>query len=129
MLRSPRALRTSKPRTRLNADGVASNCWTSTAMSWRSAQATCDLRSSLPRHRGNDDYHPRWQGPSTLDHQTQTAHHASKVDCADGLRKMLGWDKKGETEATDDITELLVMIRRKSGDPNALPDTQSTQPI
>jgi len=46
----------------------------------------------------------------------------SKVDCADGIRKMLGWDKHPETEVTDDITELLVMIRRKSGQDNALPE-------
>lgn len=39
----------------------------------------------------------------------------SKVDCADGLRKMLAWDKKTDATAEDDITELLVMIRRKSG--------------
>jgi hypothetical protein len=40
----------------------------------------------------------------------------SKVEAADGIRKMLGWDKvvkAGEPE--DDITELLVMIRRRSG--------------
>jgi hypothetical protein len=38
-----------------------------------------------------------------------------KVEAADGIRKMLGWDrvvKPGEPE--DDITELLIMIRRKS---------------
>jgi hypothetical protein len=38
----------------------------------------------------------------------------SKVDCADGLRKMLGWDKKLEAMPDDDISELLIMIRRKS---------------
>ena len=35
----------------------------------------------------------------------------SKVDCADGIRKMLGWDKSVKAgEPDDDITELLVMI-------------------
>lgn len=40
----------------------------------------------------------------------------AKVEAADGIRKMLGWDKvvkAGEPE--DDITELLVMICRRSG--------------
>ena len=39
----------------------------------------------------------------------------AKIEAADGIRKMLGWDKpikSGEPE--DDITELLVMIRRRS---------------
>ena len=40
----------------------------------------------------------------------------AKVEAADGIRKMLGWDKSVKAgEPDDDITELLVMIRRKSG--------------
>jgi hypothetical protein len=54
----------------------------------------------------------------------------SKVDCADGLRKMLGWDKKAEADINDDITELMVMIRRKSGPGNTLGDKpDSIQPL
>jgi hypothetical protein len=53
----------------------------------------------------------------------------SKVDCADGIRKMLCWDKKPESDVSDDITELMIMIRRNSGGDTALPDkTDSTQP-
>ena len=37
------------------------------------------------------------------------------------FRKMLGWDKPIRSEQPeDDITELLVMIRRRSGGTNAL---------
>jgi hypothetical protein len=39
----------------------------------------------------------------------------TKTDCAQGLRAMLGWDKRADALPEDDITELLVMIRRKSG--------------
>ena len=54
----------------------------------------------------------------------------SKVDCADGIRKMFGWDKKPESDVSDDIPELMIMIRRKSGGDTALPDkTDSTQPL
>ncbi len=37
----------------------------------------------------------------------------AKIEAADGIRKMLGWDKSGESD--NYITELLVMIRRRSG--------------
>ena len=39
----------------------------------------------------------------------------AKVEAADGIRKMLGWDKRPDDQPQDDITELLVMIRRRSG--------------
>jgi hypothetical protein len=40
----------------------------------------------------------------------------AKMEAADGIRKMLGWDKVVKAgEPDDDITELLVMIRRRSG--------------
>jgi hypothetical protein len=40
----------------------------------------------------------------------------AKVEAADGIRKMLGWDKSLKAgEPDDEITELLVMIRRRSG--------------
>ena len=53
----------------------------------------------------------------------------SKVDCADGLRKMLGWDKKVDALPEDDISELLIMIRKRSSN-SALPEkTISTQPL
>jgi len=45
----------------------------------------------------------------------------SKVDCGEGLRSMCGWDKRGETETADDITELMVMIRKRSS--NGAPGT------
>jgi hypothetical protein len=63
----------------------------------------------------------------------------AKVEAADGIRKMLGWDKRPDDQPQDDITELLVMIRRRSGgtnvleapktaDANSLPEkTESTQ--
>jgi hypothetical protein len=45
----------------------------------------------------------------------------AKVEAADGIRKMLGWDKSAKAgEPEDDITELLAMIRRRSGGTNAL---------
>ncbi len=54
----------------------------------------------------------------------------SKVECAEGVRRMLSWDKKPDSEATEDISELLIMIRRKSGSSNALPEkTESTEPL
>ena len=43
---------------------------------------------------------------------------------------MLGWDKKPDSEISDDITELMIMIRRKSGDGNALHEKpDSTQEL
>ena len=45
----------------------------------------------------------------------------AKVEAAEGLRRMLGWDRKPETEVPDDITELMVMIRRKPQEGNTLP--------
>jgi len=44
----------------------------------------------------------------------------AKVEAADGIRKMLGWDKRPDDQPQDDITELLVMIRRRSGGTNPL---------
>jgi hypothetical protein len=45
----------------------------------------------------------------------------AKVKAADGIRKMLCWDKSVKAgESEDDITELLVMIRKRSGGTNAL---------
>jgi hypothetical protein len=39
----------------------------------------------------------------------------SKTEAGLALRYMMGWDKKPDSEPEDDITELLVMIRRRSG--------------
>jgi hypothetical protein len=42
----------------------------------------------------------------------------SKIDAADSLRRMLAWDKpkdKGPDPEGDTLTELLVMIRRRTG--------------
>jgi hypothetical protein len=45
----------------------------------------------------------------------------TKIEAADGIRKMLVWDKSMKAgEPEDDITELLVMIRRRSDVTNAL---------
>ena len=53
----------------------------------------------------------------------------TKVDCADGIRKMLGWDKKVDALPDDDISELLIMIRKRSSN-SALPDKPiSTQAL
>jgi hypothetical protein len=46
----------------------------------------------------------------------------AKVEAADGIRKMLGWDKSLKAgEPDDDISELLIMIRRNSSHASALP--------
>ena len=42
----------------------------------------------------------------------------SKIDAADSLRRMMAWDKpkeKGPDPEGDTLTELLVMIRRRTG--------------
>ena len=44
----------------------------------------------------------------------------TKTDCAEGLRRMLGWDKKVDALLEDDISELLIMIRKRSSN-SALP--------
>jgi SWI/SNF-related matrix-associated actin-dependent regulator of chromatin subfamily A-like protein 1 len=36
----------------------------------------------------------------------------AKMEAAEGVRKMLGWDKRTEADVPDDITELMIMIRR-----------------
>lgn len=44
----------------------------------------------------------------------------AKIEAADGIRKMLGWDKKMDSMPEDDISELLIMIRKRSSH-SALP--------
>jgi hypothetical protein len=45
----------------------------------------------------------------------------SKTECGEAIRAMCGWDKRGGDLPEDDITELLVMIRKRSS--NAAPGT------
>ena len=44
----------------------------------------------------------------------------SKCEAGLALRQMCGWDKKPDAEPEDDISELLIMIRKRSSSGNAL---------
>ena len=53
----------------------------------------------------------------------------AKMEAAEGVRRMLGWDKKVDSLPDDDVSELLIMIRKRSSN-SALPEkTISTQPL
>jgi hypothetical protein len=54
----------------------------------------------------------------------------AKMEAAEGVRRMLGWDKRTEADVPDDITELMIMIRRKAIPDSALgASTDSIQPL
>ena len=48
---------------------------------------------------------------------TQRMIMPSKVEAAEGVRRMCGWDKKVDALPEDDLSELLILIRKRSGGP------------